>query len=265
MTKSRLSTRISFRWPPEPAFENTDTLVLSVDSWYVDLRVDRASGAIDWAIAGERLQDKDSNEVLFTHDLDSKNSFGVADCGSFSSLPNGDELEVGVMPRSDLPGSPVREYEEVWRKLLFRRTVESGGVSFVLEAGGDVQWEEGEEKEVVRTFIGAIWGTYIVLRQRQVLARPVGEAKAIIRSGGEVSARREDSVRGVGFRIKYQIGSEAGELPGLQDLEALLSGGYLSPKKKVVVRGEEYVVRALEDLRGETERYLELSTNDPID
>lgn len=41
---SRLSTRISLQWPPEPAFKNTDTLVLSVGSWYVDLRVDRVTG-----------------------------------------------------------------------------------------------------------------------------------------------------------------------------------------------------------------------------
>ncbi|KAL2809838.1 hypothetical protein BJX63DRAFT_403927 [Aspergillus granulosus] len=250
MTKSRLSTRISLRWPPEPAFESTDTLVLSVDSWYVDLRVDRASGAIDWAIAGERLQDQGSNEVLFTHELDSRNSFGVADCGSFSSLPNGDDLEVGVMPRSDLPGSPVREYEEVWRKLLFQPAGESSGLSFVLEAGGDVQLDDGE-KEVIRTFIGAIWGTYIVLRQRQVLARPAGEAKTIIRSGGEVSALREDFVHGSGFRVKYSIGPEVGELPAQRDVEAVLTDGHLFPGKKVIVQGEEYVVRALEDLRGE--------------
>ncbi|KAL3459233.1 hypothetical protein BJX64DRAFT_265259 [Aspergillus heterothallicus] len=262
MTKSRLSTRISLRWPPEPAYENTDTIVLSVDSWYVDLRVDRASGAIDWAIAGERLQDTDSNEVLFTHELDSRNSFGVADCGSFSSLPNGDELEVGVMPRSDLPGSPVRDYEEVWRKLLFRRAGESSRVSFVLEAGGNVQLEEGEKKDVVRTFIGVIWGTYVALRQRQILARPVGESKTIIQNGGEVTARREDFVRGVGFRVKYSIG-RADYLPVHADVEPLMAGGQLVPGKKVVLRGEEYVVRALEDLRGETERYFGLSTDEP--
>ncbi|KAL3494142.1 hypothetical protein BJX62DRAFT_198611 [Aspergillus germanicus] len=265
MTKSRLSTRKSIRWPPEPAFENTDTLVLSVDSWYVDLRVDRATGAIDWAIAGERLQNKDSNEVLFTHELDSRNSFGVADCGSFSALPNGDDLEVGVMPRHDLPNSPVRDYEEVWRKFLFRRADAATGVSFVLEAGGDVQLEAGEEKEAVRTFIGAIWGTYIVLRQRQILTRPVGEAKTVIRSGGEVSARREDFVRGVGFQVKYSIGPEADQLPAQSDVEASMKEGGFIPGKKVVVRGDEYVVRGLEDLRGETERHSELSTDEPFE
>jgi hypothetical protein len=60
MTK-RLSTRISLRWPPEPPFENTDTLVLSVGNWYVDLRVDRETATLDWAIAGERLQNANSS------------------------------------------------------------------------------------------------------------------------------------------------------------------------------------------------------------
>lgn len=41
------------RWVPEPPFESTDTLALSVGDWYVDLRVDRQSGGIDWALAGQ--------------------------------------------------------------------------------------------------------------------------------------------------------------------------------------------------------------------
>ncbi|KAL4961872.1 uncharacterized protein BDV14DRAFT_179452 [Aspergillus stella-maris] len=173
MTTTRLSTRVSLRWPPEPAFENTDTLVLSVGNWYVDLRVDKTTKAIDWAIAGERLPAKDSNEVLFTHELDSRNTFGVADCGSFSALPNGDDLEVGSMPRPDLPGAPVSEYEEVWRELPVSKV--GGGMigpSFVLESVVDREGlAEGDEREVGRTFIGATSGKYIVLRQRQVLAR----------------------------------------------------------------------------------------------
>ncbi|KAF7122759.1 hypothetical protein CNMCM5793_000869 [Aspergillus hiratsukae] len=54
-SSSSLTTRISLRWPPSPAFENTDTIVLSLLGWYVDLRVDKASGKIDWAIAGQRI------------------------------------------------------------------------------------------------------------------------------------------------------------------------------------------------------------------
>ena len=51
----RFSTRISLRWLPEPASENTDTIVMSVQDWYVDLRMDKESGGVDWAIAGQRL------------------------------------------------------------------------------------------------------------------------------------------------------------------------------------------------------------------
>lgn len=52
---SRISTRISLRWVPDPASETTDTIVMSVKDWYVDLRMDTRTGEIDWAIAGQRL------------------------------------------------------------------------------------------------------------------------------------------------------------------------------------------------------------------
>ncbi|KAI9368732.1 hypothetical protein BJX61DRAFT_202367 [Aspergillus egyptiacus] len=249
MAKSRLSTRVSLRWPPEPPFENTDTIVLSVGDWYVDLRIDRASGAIDWAIAGERLQDPKSNQVLFTHEIDSRNSFGVPDCGSFSTLSNGDDLEVGVMPRYDLPGLPVRKYEEVWRELSFRSSsgARSRGLSFVLEAGTEgLKLREGEEKEVVRTFVAAISGTYVVLRQSQVLVRPAGEAKIVPKSGGEVSARREEFSGQDGLQVKYAVGHEAANLPSRLDFCSLEHGSPHSGEK-LVVRGEEYVIRSFED------------------
>ncbi|KAL4943987.1 hypothetical protein BDV06DRAFT_220756 [Aspergillus oleicola] len=241
MTSCRLSIRISLRWPPEPAFENTDTLVLSVGNWYVDLRVDIASKTIDWAIAGERLPAKDTNEVLFTHELDSRNTFGVADCGAFSSLPNGDDLETGSMPRPDLLGAPVREYEEVWRELPLPQVGEDTvGPSFVLETAVDREGlREGEEREVVRTFIGAIGGTCIVLRQRQTLARR--DMKTVTVSGGEVSARREDFVKGSGFEVKYLLGPEAGDLPARSDILFDLSDG---SQEKIVVRDQEYIVRS---------------------
>jgi hypothetical protein len=55
-SQCRLSTRVSIRWLPEAAaFENTDTTVMSVKDWYVDLRIDKVSGLIDWAIAGRRI------------------------------------------------------------------------------------------------------------------------------------------------------------------------------------------------------------------
>lgn len=53
---SHLTTRLSLRWLPEAPFENTDTLVLTVGEWYVDLRVDKQTGKLDWAIAGQCLE-----------------------------------------------------------------------------------------------------------------------------------------------------------------------------------------------------------------
>lgn len=184
------------------------------------------------------------DEVLFTHELDSRNAFGVADCGTFSALPNGDDLEVGVMPRPDLPGAPVREYEEVWRELPFVRMEGHENVSFVLEsATGGTQLKEGEEKEITRTFIGAIWGSFIALRQTQVLARPIGETRTVIKSGAEVSAKREDFVQGQGFVVRYSLGPEADELPTHSDIQLPASDGSL---EKLVVCGQEYVVRSWE-------------------
>jgi hypothetical protein len=52
---ARISRRISIRWLPEEASEPTDTLVLSLGGWYVDLRIDKATGGIDWALAGQRI------------------------------------------------------------------------------------------------------------------------------------------------------------------------------------------------------------------
>lgn len=52
---ARVSTRISIRWPPAAASEPTDTLVLSLDGYYVDLRVSKEDLSLDWALAGERI------------------------------------------------------------------------------------------------------------------------------------------------------------------------------------------------------------------
>lgn len=61
-SKSSFSTRISLRWVPEVPEETTDTVVLSVGEYFVDLRMDKASGAIDWAMAGTRIEEN-PNEI----------------------------------------------------------------------------------------------------------------------------------------------------------------------------------------------------------
>ena len=52
---TRASTRISIRWPPAPASEPTDPLVLSLGGYFVDLRVRHTDGRIDWLLVGERI------------------------------------------------------------------------------------------------------------------------------------------------------------------------------------------------------------------
>lgn len=51
---ARLSTRISLRWVPDEPEELTNTLVMNVGGYFMDLRVNKADQSIDWAMAGER-------------------------------------------------------------------------------------------------------------------------------------------------------------------------------------------------------------------
>lgn len=47
--------RISLRWLPEPAYEDTDTIALNVGGYFIDLRVTEADSTIQWSRAGERI------------------------------------------------------------------------------------------------------------------------------------------------------------------------------------------------------------------
>lgn len=62
--ESSLTTRISMRWASETPFETTDTLVITVGEWYVDLRVDKQTGKIDWALAGECIQESTDPRMI---------------------------------------------------------------------------------------------------------------------------------------------------------------------------------------------------------
>ena len=46
--------RVSVRWLPEPSFEDTETIALNVGGYYLDLRVTKADGLVQWSRAGER-------------------------------------------------------------------------------------------------------------------------------------------------------------------------------------------------------------------
>jgi hypothetical protein len=49
-----ISTRVSIRWLPDDASEPTDTLVYTVGAYFVDLRVLKEDGSIEWGFAGTR-------------------------------------------------------------------------------------------------------------------------------------------------------------------------------------------------------------------
>lgn len=194
--------------------------------------------------------------VSFSHELDSNDAFESVDCGTFVTLPNGDDLETGVMPRADLPGAPEREYEEVWRELAFRKGPEgaSGGISWVLESdNGDLDgpgsgFGRGEEGEVLvnKTFLGRIWGTYLALQQlqKQVRSRDPSGALVVKKSGAGVSARREEWEDG--WREKYVVGEGADTLPSM--VSGFAGEGRWKVGEKVIVHGERYIVRAFENL-----------------
>lgn len=270
----RFSTRISIRWLPESAQETTDTIVMSVGEWYLDLRMEKSTGKIDWAIAGQRLiesQEPRSSlpvprclivvykckaniaivQVSFTHELDSQNSFESADCGTFVTLPNGDDLETGSMPRPDRSGAPVTEYEEIWRELPFREGPEGAkrGMSWVLESD-DGELREGETT-LTKTFLGRIWGTYLALEQTQVHKRTKDSNGnwVVSKSGADVSVRREEWSSG--WKDRYVVGVNGTKLPSMTRTGGFEGEGKSSwrvPGGKVKIEGRQYIVRSFEEI-----------------
>ncbi|KAJ5586790.1 uncharacterized protein N7459_002555 [Penicillium hispanicum] len=249
----RFSTRISLRWLPEPAQETTDTIVMSVKDWYLDLRMDRQTGDIDWAISGQRIiESQDPLRVSFTHELDSHNSFESADCGTFVSLPNGDDLETGSMPRPDRPGAPVTDYEEVWRELPFRDGPEGAkkGMSWVLESDDSGLYNEEGTFTITKTFLGRIWGMYLALQQVQTLTRrksPSGEW-TVSKMGADVSARREEWSSG--WTERHVVGPTGSELPSMvTGFDGEGEGSWRVPGETMQIQGKSYTVRAFEEIQ----------------
>lgn len=190
--------------------------------------------------------------MSFSHELDSHNAFASTDTGTFVSLPNGDDLETGSMPRPDVAGTPETAYEEVWRELPFRAGPEGSGkgLSWILESDDQRLDGEGEgEVTVTKTFIGRIWGTYLTFRQVQTHSRLKGEGGSVVKSGADVSARREEWDSAGGWKGKYSIGECAGDLPSmLAGFDGEGKGSWRVPGEKVEVQGTTYIVRAFEEI-----------------
>ncbi|KAJ5698664.1 hypothetical protein N7462_000669 [Penicillium macrosclerotiorum] len=252
------STRISLRWVPEPPEETTNTIVLSVGDWFVDLRMDKKTGDIDWAMAGTRIEENPNQrplKVSFTRELDSLDEIGIVDIANFSLLPNGYELETGEMPRTDLPGAPMTAFEEVWQELPFRGGPEGvkQGVSWILESDDgafNLETEPEGKKTVVKTFLGRIWGTYLALQQSQThsLQKDSNGNHTVKKTGATVSARREEWTDSR-WEDVYVVGPDVLSVPSMKTgLEGECKGSWRAPGEKVVIDGKSFTVRAFEEI-----------------
>ncbi|KAJ5496836.1 hypothetical protein N7463_008823 [Penicillium fimorum] len=245
LLQSNLTTRLSMRWASEKPFETTDTLVITVDEWYVDLRVDKQSGKIDWALAGECIEEgKDPRRVVFTHEIDSHHNFNVSNPCPFIPLPDGNVLETGTMARPDVPEAPMADYEEVWRYLPIRECPEGSGrgLSWILES--DEGALEAGQHQVTKMFLAQIGGSYLVLHQKQthVVMQTALRERAVQISGEEVSARREEWTDGH-WEIKYALGPNCDGLPSMANGFGVEMRGRQSGEK-VTVGGCDFIVRA---------------------
>lgn len=52
---SQAVQRISIRWLPEPAYEDTDTIAINVGRHFIDLRITKETQTVQWSRAGERI------------------------------------------------------------------------------------------------------------------------------------------------------------------------------------------------------------------
>ena len=239
----RLSTRISLRWLPDAPSEPTDTLVFNVGSYFMDLRVLKADTSIDWGMAGERailstdprtsvspplspltkprqltfaLGIRSTVKCRWTKLID---SLGPSDPdeGTFTSLPNGDYLEVGSMPHPDT--DEMTEYEEVFRQLTPRPGVKR---AWILQSDDE------------KTFLGRIGGNFMALCE--------GKEGFCARSEEWDEGERQ-------WRVKYAIGGLEGvaSFADTHGVEFEGEGGW-KEGQKVVVSGKQYVVRSLEAL-----------------
>ncbi|KAJ3528168.1 hypothetical protein NM208_g10329 [Fusarium decemcellulare] len=216
----RLSTRISIRWGDETPSEPTDTVVLSVGSYFMDLRVKKADGSIDWAFAGIReIVSQEPLHCRWRHLIDSRLSF-EPDEGKFQKLLNGDDLETGSMPCTE-KDNKVTPYEEVWRELQPKHGMERGWI---------LQGQSGD----ANIFLGQFGGVYLAMLQEK---------------DGSFSALREDLENFQGrlqWEKKYRSGKAT--LPSLKKTDTVFVPGEENWKveAEVMIDGQVYHVRALQ-------------------
>lgn len=153
----------------------------------------------------------------WVHIIDSNSAHATPDEGSFSKLPNGDDLEIGSMPCPE-KGGVITPYEEIWRKIP---PSSGSNLSWILQTTGDGN-----------TFIGRIGGGFIALQQ--------GE------NGFAARSESWDDASGKWVE-KYAIGPLEGSPSMVAIGERALDGEERwTIGETVEVQGRKYVVRAFE-------------------
>lgn len=160
-----------------------------------------------------------TGKVKFTHEIDSHDTTTgdntgskeagedeVADEGTFTKLPNGDDLEIGEMPAPHL-GGKVAAYREVWRELnAFDSTAgNGGGVCWMLESI-DAQEEKQERKEKKRTFYCRVGRFFLALRRAET--RVSDDPKAVEVEFSGIRQEFEDRE----WVTRYSVGTEADDM-----------------------------------------------------
>ncbi|KAH6871644.1 hypothetical protein B0T10DRAFT_611192 [Thelonectria olida] len=215
--KGQTVERISIRWLPDEAYEDTRTIALNVGGYFIDLRATKENPSIQWSHAGELIVLKEEPFTCrWTHIIDSL-GFTDPDEASFTKLPNGDELEVGET-KCPHKNDAMTAYEEVWRDVTTHENPDEP--SWILRS------REGN------TFIGRVGNI----------------CQANSKGTHGFSARREDfSKESAEWETSFEEGNTT-SIPHVVDvLKEWKTKTTWSVGQSIIVQGTEFSIIALED------------------
>lgn len=215
-TTPQLLQRISIRWLPDEAYENTDTIALNVGGYFMDLRVLLGNKSLEWSRAGER-RTMAGNAFQWTRIIDSLGSTQT-DEAAFTALPNGDDLETGTFLKDSTP----LPYEEVWRDVTDEMAGIDNSPSWIVQSSDGC------------VFLGKIGCVYLAMSQDEK---------------GRYAVRREVDNGARGWTTVFESGvSHAGGLLRAADVVQVLDdvkvgrGDGEGVGGRIAVGGVDYVI-----------------------
>lgn len=172
-------------------------------------------------------------KIEFTHPYDSHyvagQEEGAPDIGTFTRLPNGDDLETGVMPAPHLDGK-IMPYEEIWHEL--DPGVASNEVAWILESVD----ADAAANVTTKSHYAKIGKYFLALRQTQ-------SKTPLSRTYSAVRQDLTDAASGT-WATTYEIGDVQGMLTlGAEEVAA--TAWKVGDKVTVGPQKETCIVRAL--------------------